>query len=281
MAFLDASYPQSVEPAMWRRLDACQDSASSDLPESEPPAEPESPPAPEEPDRELFAAEAERILADARQEADRLRAEAQSEAAQLRAAAESAAEQLRSIAAEEAERLRQEARALRDQAAAALAEAEQVRASARSDAEKQAAAAVRQALLNADAQVLELVLALGEQLARQTLGHDAEALLPLITESLQRLGEGDWRIAVAPSQAEAVAGHLGVLRQGLSAGARVSVEPDPALIPGDFIVSGDGGWIDGRLEQQMQVLRDALAEEREVLHGATGDRAMPGGSSGP
>jgi flagellar biosynthesis/type III secretory pathway protein FliH len=110
-------------------------------------------------------------------------------------------------------------------------------------------------------------------IARRVLERELETgtapLFALVQSAVRRLGEARKIVVrLCPSDAAAVeaAGEAGPLT-GLAI-ARVEVLQDSSLSPGDCIVDGEHGTVDGRLQSRLDEVRrivtSALAEPEEA-----------------
>jgi flagellar assembly protein FliH len=157
--------------------------------------------------------------------------------------------------------------------AAAQAEATALLAGARSEAEtelgearamaesiRQAAVQERAELLEATwSQVLDLAFAMARQVLKAELQLRPEALLPMLGAALARLkGEEEPQVRVSPEVLALLEEHRGRLLAAVPGARRLTLEADPSLAPGDFLVQGSQGFVDGRLERQMQVMESEM-----------------------
>jgi len=171
---------------------------------------------------------AEAILADAQAEAQALRRDAEREAAGRR---------------EEAARLGH-AEGLA-QAAAVLVRAEARRAGC---------------LAGAEAEVVELGLEVARRLLGRELALDPGAVRGS-AEAVLAAARGRRRATLRLHPAAAAALHPEVAAlASLGGWARLALQPDPTLQPGDAVVETEGGAVDGRLEVRLEAFRRALVE---------------------
>jgi flagellar assembly protein FliH len=205
-------------------------------------------------------------------EADAAAVAAASEAAAAAAAdaAAAAATEAAAVAAAEAAAAREQAfeETLRAARAAALREGEAAgRARAMTELqpvlERLAASTADIAALRpnlrreAEADMLQLALAIARRVLRRELAIDSEALHGLVLAALEKLAMQELsRVRVHPSQAAAVSA---ILRQ---AGGAPSVEvvPDPALEPGAALFETSRGTLDASVETQLQEIERGLAD---------------------
>jgi flagellar assembly protein FliH len=109
----------------------------------------------------------------------------------------------------------------------------------------------------AEADMLQLALAIARRVLRRELSIDPEALHGLVLAALERLEMQELaRVRVHPSQAAAVAA---LLRQ-TGGGPAVEVAPDPALDRGAAIFETSRGSLDASIETQMQEIERGLAD---------------------
>ena len=110
--------------------------------------------------------------------------------------------------------------------------------------------------------------AIAKRILEEELRHRPDGLLPLVRSALRKVGESRRvRVRLAPPDAEAVLA-AGSRFGDEFAAAKVEVQGDPGLRPGDVQVDADFGTIDGRLETRLAEIGHALA-----LASAEGGRA--------
>jgi flagellar biosynthesis/type III secretory pathway protein FliH len=116
------------------------------------------------------------------------------------------------------------------------------------------------------ADALEMAVLIARRIIEGELESNPAALTGLIRSAVARLGESrKIQLRLHPSDAAKVeaAGDGGPLA-GVAI-ARVEIRPDATLSPGDCIVDGEQGTVDGRvatrLEEVRRILTRALAEE--------------------
>jgi flagellar assembly protein FliH len=109
----------------------------------------------------------------------------------------------------------------------------------------------------AEADMLQLALAIARRVLHRELSIDPEALHGLVLAALERLEMQELtRVRVHPSQAGAVAA---LLRQG-GGGPAVEVTPDAALDRGAAIFESSRGSLDASIETQLQEIERGLAD---------------------
>jgi flagellar assembly protein FliH len=109
----------------------------------------------------------------------------------------------------------------------------------------------------AEADMLQLALAIARRVLRRELAIDPEALHGLVLAALEKLALQDIaRVRVHPSQAALVST---ILRQSGGA-STVEVAPDPALASGDAIFETSRGSLDASIETQLQEIERGLAD---------------------
>lgn len=118
----------------------------------------------------------------------------------------------------------------------------------------------------ATADALEMALLIARRIIDTELSTNQEALPGLIRSAIARLGESrQIHLRLCPADAAAVeaAGDEGPLA-GLAI-ARVEIRADATLSPGDCVVDGEHGTVDGRvatrLDEVRRILTRALADE--------------------
>jgi hypothetical protein len=121
----------------------------------------------------------------------------------------------------------------------------------------------------ASADALEMALLIARRIIETELTANPEALLALIRSAIRRLGESRRvQLRLCPADAAAVEAAGGSAAGGPLDGlslARVEVRADATLLPGDCIVDGEQGTVDGRvttrLDEVRRCLSRALSEE--------------------
>lgn len=149
--------------------------------------------------------------------------------------------------------------------AIARAEAEALVEEARHDAEASQEAALtdrRQWLENTREQVLDLAVAMARQVLKTELALRPEAMLPMLEAALARLkGEVEPEARVSPAVLALLEAERGRLLAAAPGARRLNLEPDPSLAPGDFLLQGSQGFVDGRIDRQVDVLDDKIRDE--------------------
>jgi flagellar biosynthesis/type III secretory pathway protein FliH len=110
------------------------------------------------------------------------------------------------------------------------------------------------------ADALEMAMLIARRIIEGELKTNPAALTGLIRSAIGRLGESrKVQLRLHPSDAANVqaAGDAGPLG-GVSV-ARVEIRPDATLSPGDCIVDGEQGTVDGRVATRMEEVRRILA----------------------
>jgi len=109
----------------------------------------------------------------------------------------------------------------------------------------------------AEADVVQLALAIARRVVRRELAVDPDALRGLAMAALEKLqGQELSRVKVHPSQAGMVASCL----QQNPAGSRVEVLPDPSQEPGSAIFETTRGNLDASVDAQLQEIERGLAD---------------------
>ncbi|HWI62363.1 MAG TPA: FliH/SctL family protein [Symbiobacteriaceae bacterium] len=215
------------------------------------------------------------VLEEAEEAAARRLAEAEERAAALLHDAEAGAEAIRT-GARQAGLEEGRAEGYAAGMATARTEAEQMLAGVQQEADailaeaqsaalsiKEGALAERATLLDAsEQQVLDLAFAVARQILRAELALNPTAVVPMLEAALAKLkGDEEPQIRVSPEVAQLLEEHRGRLLAAIPGARRLTVEGDPALQVGDFLVQGAQGYIDGRLEQQVAVVESEAKEE--------------------
>jgi hypothetical protein len=82
------------------------------------------------------------------------------------------------------------------------------------------------------------------ELTRALCRRDPHAEVTLFSSS--------WKDRLAPDAVPGVESWLHAADGAAAAGSGVRIEPDPALGPGDFILETNDGFLDGRVESQLE-----------------------------
>jgi len=148
----------------------------------------------------------------------------------------------------------------------ARSEAESIAASALASAEtlKQQAIRERSELLDSSkAQILDLAFAVARQILRAETALRPESMLPMLEAAVAKLkGDLDLNIRISPDVVAILDEHRGQLMAAAPGTRNVKLEVDRSMLPGDFVVQGSQGVVDGRLDEQLQVVQEAVRKER-------------------
>lgn len=162
---------------------------------------------------------------------------------------------------------------------AARAEADQLVSQAQGEAEalvagaaqvaeqirREALAARADIMESAKAQLLDLAFAMARQILKAELALQPAAVLPMLEAALAKVkGEEEPQVRVSPETLALLEEHRGRLLAAIPGARRITLEADPGLVPGDFVVQSGQGFVDGRTDRQLEVLESevAAAEER-------------------
>jgi flagellar assembly protein FliH len=147
------------------------------------------------------------------------------------------------------------------------ARAEALLAEARQQAEqaRQEALEERSLLLDASGeQLLDLAFAMARQVLKAELALRPAALVPMLEAALAKLkGEEEPLLRVSPEVLSLLEEHRGRLLAAIPGARKLEVEGDPSLGEGDFILQGAQGFVDGRVERQVQVLEEKVRTEEQ------------------
>ena len=109
----------------------------------------------------------------------------------------------------------------------------------------------------AEADVVQLALAIARRVLRRELAMDPDALRGLVMAALEKLqGQEISRVKVHPSHAAMVTSCL----QQCSLGGQVEVLPDPSREPGSVIFETTRGNLDASVDAQLQEIERGLAD---------------------
>ncbi len=116
----------------------------------------------------------------------------------------------------------------------------------------------------AEAQLLELTLALAEVVIRHEASCRPETVRETLQAALQMAAEnGSLKVRLNPEDVENIKQFLPQLEQRLNSTTRLEIEGDPAISQGGCLVETDSGIIDARLEEQLETLRQQLKRTSE------------------
>jgi flagellar assembly protein FliH len=109
----------------------------------------------------------------------------------------------------------------------------------------------------AEADTLQLALAIARRVLRREVGLDPEALHGLVLAALEKVEAREIsRVRLHPSQTAAVSGWL---RQA-AAGHTIEVLADPACEPGAAVFETERGDLDASIDMQLQEIERGLAD---------------------
>lgn len=150
--------------------------------------------------------------------------------------------------------------------ARAQTDAEALLSQARMDAEsiRQEAVRRRNALLDAGKdELLDLALVIARQVLRTEIQLRPQSMMPMLEAALAKMkGEEEPHLRVSPEVLDVLAEHRGRLLAAVPGVRKLGVEKDHSLQPGDFVVQGHQGVVDGRIEEQVNVMGKSLREEK-------------------
>jgi flagellar assembly protein FliH len=151
--------------------------------------------------------------------------------------------------------------------AEARAEVALIIAAAQHSAEtvRQEALEQRSLLLDASSEQLhDLAMAMARQVLKAELTIRPEAFVPMLEAALAKLkGEEEPQIRVSVEALAVLEEHRGRLLAAVPGTRKLDVDGDPALGPGDFVVQGSQGFVNGRLESQLDVLATKIRTEEQ------------------
>lgn len=148
----------------------------------------------------------------------------------------------------------------------ARSEAESLTAEALASAEAVKLQAIRERseLLDASkAQVLDLAFAMARQILRAETTLRPVSMLPMLEAALAKLkGDLDVNIRVSTQVLGTLEEHRGRLLAAAPGTRHLALEGDQSMLAGDFVVQGSQGVVDGRIDEQVHVLDEAVRKER-------------------
>lgn len=193
---------------------------------------------------------------------------AEREAAEIIAAARARAEELIDEAVRGAERLADEARRAaydegrREGYEAGRREAEAEVAAMRSQAAEllRTAQSERAEQLEAvRAEIARLALAVAERILHRRLAEDPELVVDLVSEAIKRARNGETlRVRANPRDIPLIAAREGELAASAAGLKNLELIEDPGIAPGGCLVETGHGYIDARIDSQLQLVDDAL-----------------------
>jgi flagellar assembly protein FliH len=109
----------------------------------------------------------------------------------------------------------------------------------------------------AEADTIQLALAIARRVLRRQLAIDPEALHGLVLGALEKLeGQEVARVRLHPAHAALVKTCL----EQYAAGARVEILPDPSREPGTVVFETQRGNLDASIDSQLQEIERGLAD---------------------
>jgi len=196
------------------------------------------------------------------------RATAERQAAEIIAAARARAEELIDEAVRGAERLAAEARQTayeegrREGYAAGRREAETEAAAMRSQAEEllRMARAEREEQLQAvRAEIARLAVSVAEKILRRRLNDDPELVVAMVGEAIRRAHNGETlRVRANPRDVPLIEAHEGELAASVAGLKNLELIEDLGIAPGGCVVETGHGYIDARIDSQLELVENAL-----------------------
>ena len=117
----------------------------------------------------------------------------------------------------------------------------------------------------AEAQLLELTLALAEVVIRHEVSCGPEPVRETLQAALEMAGGNSrLRVRLHPEDLENIMQFLPQLEQRLGAATQLELEGDLAISQGGCLLETDSGMIDARLEEQLEALRQQLRRTSEL-----------------
>lgn len=196
------------------------------------------------------------------------RAEAERQAEEIIAAARARAEELIDEAVSGAERLIAESRQAgyedgrREGYAAGKSEAEAEVAALRSQAAEllRAAQAEReQQLLAVRDEIARLAVSVAEKILRRRLNEDPELVVAMVSEAISRARNGETlRVRANPRDLPLIEAREDALVASVAGLKNLELIEDPGIAPGGCVVETGHGYIDARIDHQLELVEDAL-----------------------
>lgn len=140
------------------------------------------------------------------------------------------------------------------------------------EAARQEADSIRSQALAERAEILErsanevvaLALVVARHIVKAEISMKPESVLTMVEAALSRMkGEERPTVRLSPETLEVVQQFHGRLLQALPGAHSVDLVPDASLGDGDFVVQGEHGFVDGRVETQVESIDSALRKELE------------------
>lgn len=139
------------------------------------------------------------------------------------------------------------------QAASLLGEAQQMKEEAQVERARRLEAT--------EQQMLDLAFLMARQVLRTELALRPEAVLPMVEAALAKLkGEEEPQVRVGPETCLLLEQHRGRLLAAIPGARRLLVEADPAMAEGDFALQGAQGFVDGRIDRQVERLAEQVGQ---------------------
>lgn len=201
-------------------------------------------------------AEAE-ILADAQRQAEQILADAQARAEALIDQAVSGAEQV----SEESRRLGyEEGRTAGLAAARSELDTEFADKRREIDAELEAARTERFTQLESmQGDIIELALSVASRILRQRVDEDPELVVAMVGEAIGRARNGEkLRVRANPRDIPLIEEHEDHLITSVQGLKELELVGDPGVSPGGCVIESGHGYIDARLDRQLELVGDAL-----------------------
>lgn len=189
---------------------------------------------------------AEEILADARARAEELIDQAVRGAEQLVAESRQAAHEEGRRDGYKAGLLAAEA-----EAAAMRAEAEEILKAAKAERLHQ--------LQDVQADIAQLAVSIAEKIIRRRLGEDPELIAGIVADAISRMKNGETlRVRANPRDIPIIQDREDALVASVSGLKNLELIEDPGIAPGGCVVETGHGYIDARIDRQLELVEEAL-----------------------
>jgi flagellar assembly protein FliH len=111
----------------------------------------------------------------------------------------------------------------------------------------------------AEGQLLELTLALAEAVVRHEVSCQAETVHATLQAALKMAAEHSrLKVLIHPDDLEDIKQFIPQVEQRFGAASRLELQGDPSISQGGCLVETDSGFVDARLEEQLETLREQL-----------------------
>lgn len=120
-------------------------------------------------------------------------------------------------------------------------------------------------LKNSVGEIQELVLAIAEKIIRHSVAGQHETIVRTVDDAISRsVKSDDFLIFVNPEDYETIVEKSDDLIAGLSGMSNITVKQDPSVEIGGCRIESDKCTVDATIVTQLELIREALADEQEL-----------------